>query len=171
MVDARLSRVLVAIRDSGFADLKGARVSASIPVAEQLLNDLIAATLPSPGPLRAVTLHPLAGDRVKATVKLSRLDFLPPIALTLEIEGQPETPNSPLVLRIRSVPGLVSLASAALSMTTVLPAGVKLEDQRLFVDVRKLVERSGYAEVVPFLGAVRVTTEEGRLILDVTLQV
>jgi hypothetical protein len=171
MGDAPLSRVLEALRDSGFADLKGARVSASIPIAERLLNTLIAATLPSSGPLRSATVRPLAGNRVKANVKIARLEFLPPVGLTLKIERQPEMPDSPLVFRVLSLPGVVSLASAALSMTTLLPAGVKLEHQRLFVDLRVLLERLGYGAVVPFLESVRVTTEEGRLILDVTMRV
>ena len=173
MADPRLARVLEALRSSQFADLKGARISASIPIAERLLNDLIAAALPASGALRTVTVQPLAGNRLKATVKLARPEFLPAIPLTLEIEQQPQLrpAESPLVLRVLSLPGLVTLASSVLSMTTLLPEGLKFEDQRLFVDVPTLLKRAGYGEVLPFLDSLNAATEENRLIVDATLRV
>jgi hypothetical protein len=171
MADARVSRVLEALRASQFADLKGARVSASIPIAESLLNELIAATLPPSIPLQRVTLHPKQGDRARVSAKLTRPEFLPPISLTLEIESQPAMPDSPLVLRVTSLPGLVALAGAALPVSTMLPPGVRLERQRVLVDMRMLLDRFGYGAIVPFLDTVKVTTEEGRLILDVDVRV
>jgi hypothetical protein len=171
MADARVSRVLEALQASRFADLKGARVSASIPIAESLINELIAATLPPSIPVRTVTLHPQQGNRARVTAKLTRPEFLPPISLTLEIESQPAMPDSPLVLRVSSLPGLVALAGAALPVSSALPPGVRLDGQRVLVDVKVLLERFGYGAIVPFLETVKVATEEGRLMLDVEVRV
>lgn len=170
MANPRLARILQQLRDTRFAELRGARVSASIPVPERLLNELIAATIPPGAVVSDVTVQPKAGNRLAVRAKLTRAEFLPPITLTIEIERQPELPDSPMVLRILSLPGLMSLAGAAVSLTSALPPGIRMEDQRVFVDLRVLLQRHGYDELVALIETVRITTEEGRLTADVTLR-
>ena len=46
-VDPRLLQILEQLRASRFAEIKGAHASFSIPVSERLLNEVIAATMPS----------------------------------------------------------------------------------------------------------------------------
>jgi hypothetical protein len=164
-------RLLEDLRASHFAALAGARVSASVPIPEALLNELVAAAIPAGGPVRDVSLHPKAGNRIAVRARLARADFLPPVTLTAEIERQPELPDGPLVLRILSLPGLMALAGAAMSMSSVLPPGVRMENQRLLVDLPVLLERRGYAEVLRFLESIHVKTEEGRVLVDVTARV
>lgn len=171
MANARLLRILEQLRASRFAELQGARVSASIPIPERLLNELVTASLPPGAPVRDVSVHPKAGNRLGVRAKLARADFLPPITLTVEIEQQPQLPDTPLVLRILSLPGLMSLAGAAVSFTSVLPPGVRMENQRLFVDLRVLLQRHGYDELVALIDGLRLTTEEGKLTADVSLRV
>ena len=163
--------MLEQLRASPFAGLAGTRLSATIPIAERLLNDLLAAALPSSAPVRDVSVQPKSSNRLRIKAKLTRAEFLPPISLTLEIESQPVLPDSPLVLRILSLPGLMSLAGAALSISTLLPPGIKVQDQRVLVDVRAVLERYGYGEIVRYVESLRVTTEEGKLVLDVQLRV
>ncbi len=167
----RLDRIVEQLRASRFAELNGARASASIPLSERLLNDILAAVVPASAPVRDVSVQPKAGNRLRVSAKLARADFLPPISLTLEIERQSEPPSSPLVLRVLSFPGLMALAGAAFSMATLLPPGIRLEGQRLHVDVGVLLERHGYGEMLPHLESLQVSTEEGRLVLDVSLRV
>ena len=164
-------RLLAQLRASKFAELKGARVTAILPVPERLLNEVIAAALPPSAPVRDLEVTVLDGNRLTVRAKLTKADFLPPIKLTLEIEGQPEPPDGVLVLRVASVPGLMPFASAALSMFATLPPGVRLEGERLFVGLRVLLERNGLGEVLTYLESVRITTQAGRLLLDVALRV
>jgi hypothetical protein len=166
-----LIRLLGELRASQFAALAGARVSASVPIPEALLNELVTAAIPAGGPVRDLSLHPKAGNRIAVRAKLARADFLPPVTLTAEIERQPDLPDGPLVLRILSLPGLMALAGAAMSMASVLPQGVRMENQRLLVDLPVLLERRGYGEVLPFLESIHVKTEEGRVLVDVTARV
>ena len=42
---------------SGFADIAGTQVTATIPVSERLINQIIAANLPPGGALRHAELH------------------------------------------------------------------------------------------------------------------
>jgi hypothetical protein len=171
MPNPRVLRILEELRATRFADLQGARVSASIPISERLLNSLVAASLPPGAVVRDVTLHPKAGNRISVRARIARADFLPPLTVTAEIERQPELPDGPLVLRVLSLPGLMALAGAAVSLTAALPPGVRLDEGRLFVDVRILLQRHGLDEWLALMESLRVTAEEGRLIADVTLRV
>lgn len=171
MTNPRIQSLVHELRRSNFAELHGARVTATIPIAERLINELIAVALPRSAPVRDVLVHPLPGNRIAVRARLSRADFLPPITLTAEIERQPELPDAPLVLRVLSLPGLLSIAAAATSFLATLPPGVRMDNQRVLVDLPLLLERHGFGEWVRYLEMVRITTEEGRLIADVALRV
>lgn len=168
--DPRLLQILEQLRASRFAEIKGARASFSIPVSERLLNELIAATMPSTAPLRDVHVRPQAANRLAVRAKASRLDFLPPVTISLQIEQQPHLPDTPLVVRILSLPGLLSLAGSLLSPSS-LPPGIRLDRERVLVDVRQLLERQGFGEIVPLIERLQVSSEEGRLLLDVDIRV
>lgn len=171
MRPAALSRLLEDLRRARFAPLAGARISATIPLDEELVNSLVAAALPDNAQVRSVRVEPRLSNRLRVSARLTRAEFLPPISLTLEIEQQPVLPDAPLVLRVLSLPALMSLAGAALSSSARLPAGITIHDQRVHVDVALLLERAGFGEIVPFVESLQVTTAEGRLVLDVTLRV
>ena len=169
-MDPRLSGILDRLRASGFAEVKGARASLSIPVSEAILNELITAALPASGSLRDLHVRPRAGNRLAVRARASRLDFLPPMTISLQIEGQPRLPDTPLVVRILSMPGLLSVAGSMLSPSS-LPPGIRLERERVLVDVRQLLEAKGFAEIVPLIERLQVSSEEGRLLIDVDIQV
>ena len=171
MADPRLLRLVDELRTTRFAELAGAQVSATIPVSARLLNELMVALIPPGAPVRSVKVQLQAGNRLALRVKLARLEFLPPVTVTLEVEQQPKLPDSPLVLRVLSLPGLASLAGAAASLTTVLPPGVRLQDQRLFVDPVLLLRHHGYGEILPYLHDISVTTDADRLVLTVDARV
>ena len=164
-------RVLEGLRASRVAELKGARVFAAVPLSERLLNDLLTAALPASLVVRDVTVHPKADNRILVRGRLTQAAFLPPLSLTMEIEQQPELPDGPLVLRVLSLPGLVSLAGAALPIASMLPPGVRFEQQRILVNVRILLERAGLSEVVPLIETLKIKSEEGRLVADVGVRV
>jgi hypothetical protein len=168
-MDARLIGILDRLRASGFAEVKGARASLSIPVSEALLNELITAALPAGGPLRDLHVRPQAGNRLAVRARASRLDFLPPMTISLQIEGQPLLPDTPLVVRILSMPGLLSVAGSMLSPNS-LPPGIRMERERVLVDVRQLLEARGFGEIVPLIERLQVSSEEGRLLIDVDIQ-
>ena len=169
-MDPRLIGILERLRASGFAEVKGARASLSIPVSEAILNELITAALPAGGPLRDLHVRPQAGNRLAVRARASRLDFLPPMTISLQIEGQPRLPDTPLVVRILSMPGLLSVAGSMLSPGS-LPPGIRLERERVLVDLRQLLEGKGFAAIVPLIERLQVSSEEGRLLIDVDLQV
>jgi hypothetical protein len=169
-VDPRLLAIVEQLRASQFAAVKGARVSLSIPVPEALLNELIATMMPASAPVRELRVRPQAANRLAVRARASRLDFLPPVTISLQIEQQPQLPDTPLVVRILSLPGLLSVAGALLSPGS-LPAGIRLDRDRVLIDVRQLIEKQGFADIVPLIERLHVSSEDGRLLLDVDVRV
>jgi hypothetical protein len=170
VLDPRLLAILEQLRASRFAALQGTRAALSIPVPEPLLNELIATAIPPSAPVRDLHIRPQAANRLAVRARASRLEFLPPVTISLQIEQQPQLPDTPLVIRILSLPGLLSIASSLLSPSS-LPPGIRLDRDRILVDVRQLLESKGFAEVVPLIERLHVTSEEGRLRLDVDMKV
>lgn len=170
MADPRLTRVLEQLRASRFADVKGARLSLSIPIGERLLNEIVAASLPPSLPVRDVSVRPRPANTIQLKVPVPKLDFLPPVTVTLEIDQQPRLPDTPLGLRVRSFPGLTSIASSFLAPDK-LPPGVRLQGDRLFVDLRELLDRAGYGDVVPLIERLQIASEDGRLLVEVDARV
>lgn len=169
MPDPRVVRLLEQLRASRFAGLQGARISASIPVAAGLLNDIVTAGIPPSAAVRDVTVLPKHDNHIAVRARLALASFLPPVTVTLRIERQPQLPDSPLVLRILSLPALLSLGGGMLA--SALPHGIRLEDQRLLIDVAVLLDRAGYGDLAQYVETLRVGSEDGRLLFDVTLRV
>lgn len=162
-----LYAILGSLQSTGFRDLAGAHVSASIPVAERLINELVAASMPSHVPVREAHVHPEAGNRfaVRLTPKSG---FLPSLTIKLAIERQPDLPASPeLVLRMASLGGLFGIAAAAFPIAQMLPPGVRLDGELIYIDLRAMAAQRGAADLFQYLRQVRVTTDDGRAILHV----
>jgi hypothetical protein len=158
-----LAPLLETLRASRFRELAGARLSGTIPVAESLLNSLVAATLPAHAPVRSVTLHPEAADGLSVRIT-AKAALIPPITLKLAIESQPQLPGSPiLTLRMVTLGGLFGLASGAIA--GMLPPGVTLAGERILIDLGALARQRGHGEIFEYLQRLEVHTEQGRLLL------
>jgi hypothetical protein len=159
----RFIEILRQMATTRFRDLAGARLTADMPVSERLVNELLAVTLPPGAPVRTVTIHPEAQDRLTVRI-VPKMPLLPPFALKLAIEGQPRLPVSPvLVLRMVTLGGLFGLASGA--VTGMLPPGVRLEGERILVDLRSIAATRGFADLFDYLNDVQVHSDDGRLIV------
>jgi hypothetical protein len=158
-----LTALLLNLRDAGFRDLAGTRISGSIPVSERLLNQLVAATMPKNLPVREVTVRPEPGNRFSLRIS-PRAAFLPQLTVKLEIEKQAQFPTSPeIVLRMATMGGLLGLAGAAFPIASMLPPGVRLEGERIVVDLRELARREGVADMLELVRELDISTDEGRV--------
>ncbi len=165
MSEINLPDLVRRLRASGFRDLTGATVTAAVPVSEHLLNELIAASLPSRAPVRSVSIRPEAGNHFSVRL-VPKAALLPAITLKLAIEQQPQLPSSPIVvLRMVTLGGLFGLASGAIA--GLLPPGVTLQGERLFVDLRTIAAQHGAEEAFQYLTALQIETEAGRVALRV----
>ena len=153
-------------QSDGFPDLAGTAVSAAIPISDQLISRVIAERIPSTAPVREVLLAAHAGNQITIRVRVTKPGFLPPIQMRLAIEQQPVLPGSPiLVLGIVSQ-GLASLAVNALKFVDVLPPGVRVDGRRFIIDLATLLERYGAAEVLTYLTDLKMTTLDGRVVVE-----
>ena len=152
-------------------DIQGARLSLSIPITERLLNALVAATLPPAARVRDLSIHPQHGNRFVVRMKVPGVSFLPPVSVTVVIEQQPAPPDSPLVLRLTTWPGLMRMIGAALPLASFLPPGVRMEQERILVDLNALAERHGYGDLVPLVKSLQIRTEASVVVVEAEARV
>ena len=162
-----LQRILQQLLATGFGDIAGARLFATVPIAESLLNQVIRDTMPSNLPVRDVSVRPEDGNVL--SVRLTpRAMLIPAITLKLNIERQPQIPTSPvLVLRLATMPGILGLAGAALPLERMLPPGVRMQGEVIMVDLEAMARQHGFEQYFPHLRQLRVTTDRGRVLLTI----
>jgi len=149
---------------SGFADIAGTQVTATIPISERLINQVIAANLPSGGALRHAELHAQPGERLTLRVALARPSFVPPFNVNLEIERQAQLPDSPvIVLKLVGAGGLMAMAGSVAGLGTGLPPGMRLDGDRIHVDLRAMLRPHGADTLLDLLEELYIATGEGVL--------
>jgi hypothetical protein len=164
-MDPRLAALFTRQRENGFSDLRGAHGDLTIPISDRLLNDAAAAALPPSAPVRDLRLAAHAGNRIGVRFKIASASFLPPLNLTVVIDRQPELPASPVLVLKLEMGGLLSLAGPALRFLDALPAGIRVEQERIYLDLAVLLAERGLAELLQYVEKVQVTTTQGALVL------
>jgi hypothetical protein len=155
---------------AGLPGLAGASGRAVIPVAESLLNALIARSLPATGHVRELTLEPLYGNRLKLRLRVNVGGMALPFSLTVMIDEQPVLPQHPvLTLRLSGLPPMLTGAIGRLA--TVLPPGLTVAGNRLLLNLHTLLAPRGQADVLRYVSALEVTTEPQHVILSVHVSV
>ena len=151
---------------TNFAGLAGAHASFTIPISDRLLSRIIADRLPRSSPVSELQLHAEDGNQMVVSVKLGRLAFLPPVRIRLTIERQPDLPASPILVLRMVLEGVAALAGPALRFLEGLPPGVRLEQDRLHVDLATLLRHYGAEAALSFVTALELTTAAGRVIVS-----
>lgn len=147
--------------------MAGARASATLPLSDRLVSRLVSQSLPASAPISDLDLRAQGGNRFSARVRLTRPALMPPITVNLAIEQQPALPSNPVfALRLLST-GLLSFAGAAMRFLNVLPPGIRMEGDLIYIDLRTLLEQRGLAQHLHYLDHLELTTETGRFVLSV----
>ena len=88
------------------------------------------------------------------------------------IDKQPSLPDDPVLgLTLSGMGGLLRFAGPAAGFFKVLPPGVRMEGERVFVDLRAALAPHGLTPVLNYLKDVAVGTEEGQLVVVFALGV
>jgi hypothetical protein len=166
------STLLGDLQASAFRDIAGSRVSARIPVSRALLNRLVAAALDGKGaPVRGVDVQPRAGDQFDVVITVS-WTFVPPLKAAFSVDQQPSFPALPvLVLRWSFLGAVGGLAARLITLLDRLPAGVRLDKDRLVLDIAVLAARSSAAALLPYVRALELHTLDDRAVIDLELEV
>ena len=166
-MDPRLEAILAEQLGAGLPGLAGSDAHAAVRLSDQLVNQIAAALLPRDGAVRTVTLHARGGNAIDVSVTLAKPAFLPAMHVHLTIERQPTLPGDPvLALRIAGGAGSL-LRMAGPLLTGSLPPGVRLEHDLVLVDVRALLAEHGHSSHLSYVRELRVTTEEGAIVVNV----
>ena len=163
---SNVSDILDDLQRSGFRDLAGAHGAAHVPVSRELLNRIVAQAVEGHRAVRRVEIQPRPGDRFDVIVTPAWA-LVPPLTIALVVDRQPEFPGSPiLVLRWSFAAGLDAIAAQFTSaLNDRLPAGVRLDYDRVLVDIAALGAR--YApQALPYVAALRLRTVEDRAVID-----
>lgn len=165
-VPVDVSQIVAQLQASGFQDVAGTRVSARIPVSGALLNQIIADALRGTStPVRSVRVRPLTGEQFEAVVTTS-MPFVPPLTVQVAVDQQPRFPASPfLVLRWSFLGGLGAIGARLLGAMEKLPPGVRLDGDRLMLDIPVLAARSPAASMLQYLRTLEVHTLDDRLVI------
>jgi hypothetical protein len=171
-VDDILAAILRQQASAGFPDLAGTDVSATIPVSDRLLTEIIGRMLPASSPIQDVRLEAQAGDTIKVSLRASAARLSLPLSMVLMIDRQPELPHDPNVgLRLAGMPLALSLAGPLTKFLGFLPPGITIDGDRLTVDVATLLTRHGRGDVLRHLTALRLTTTPGAVVVSLRGQV
>ena len=154
--------------DSNFSELRGMTADFSIPIPEPLLNELLKTTLQENKTVSAVDLSIHSQNRLAANIRMNAFPW--PLNLKLKLDTSVDLASyaSP---KMRAWLENNRLLGSLGSMFNILPEGVKLYDDQLVIDIGALLrapEQKRLLELVKFIG---VTTEEGRMILDIKVEV
>jgi hypothetical protein len=165
-------QLLAYLKSSAFRDLAGSRVSARVPVSRSLLNRVAEDALRgSTAPVRGVDIRPRAGDEFDVLITLT-WPFVPPLKVTFVVERQPELPTSPiLVLRWSLLGPMGAIASRLMASFDRLPPGVRLDGNRLLLDLPRLADPELSALLLPVLKSLRIHTLDDRAVVDLELEI
>jgi hypothetical protein len=148
-------------------DIAGTTLTGEIPLSDALVNRLIAERLANHPQVSSVRVQAEEGDRV-AVLVTPRSRLMPPVKISALVERQPEFPGAPVLRLHWTMPALgplAMLAAPALAFFKALPPGIRVEGDRLFVDVRQLLESRGLGEVVGMIRRADIHTRRGGFVV------
>jgi hypothetical protein len=153
----------------------GTHISARVPVSRPLLNRLVKGALGKMSAhVRDVDIQPRAGDSFDVLITVS-WPFVPAIKVSFAVESQPRFPASPvLVLRWSLLGAVGAFASRFIASLDRLPAGVRLDGDRLLLnidDIARLAEGAAAASWLPYVRSLELHTVDDRFVLDLELEI
>ena len=169
-MNERVSQLLRQLMIGGFSELAGTDASIALPVSKRLLNDLISAALPPSVPVRDLDVTPLDGDRFLVRCRIGSSPFLPPLKLNIAVDRQPEFPESPILALRPESTALMLLAGPVLRMMA-LPPWIRIEQDRIHVDLLAFAAQYRLAQYAPFIESLRVNTVAGIVTLSVQARI
>jgi hypothetical protein len=162
------SRVTLAdiVRERLGVDIRtfaGAHVSGELPLSDDLVNQLIGERLANHPQVAGIRVQAQEGDAVAIQV-VPRARMMPPLRILARIERQPEFPQNPVLLLRWSMPAagpLALFAAPVLSYFKAMPNGIRMDGDRIAVDVRELLRSRGFDDVIGYIRGAAIHTRPG----------
>lgn len=156
------------IINNNFSELKGATVDASVPLPQDLINEIMVAALMGSKNIASVhaSVHPQ--NRISVDVKTTILPWPLHLKLKLDTSVDLASYSSP---KLRAWMENNRLLGSLGSLFNALPEGVKLYGDQIVIDLGTFLRTPEQKRILEFTKSVGIHTETGRLILDVRLEV
>jgi hypothetical protein len=152
--------------DNKFAELPGLTVDASIPVPEQLINELNAAAIRGNANISSLAVSIYRGNRVFVILKTRLWPW--PLELTLRLDHQVDLRGSPRVwARLENKVLLARIGS----FLNVLPAGIDIRSDMVVLDIAALLPAPDLKRMLELIKSAEIRTEEGKVIFDAKIRV
>ena len=138
-----------------------------IPVPASLLNRFIAERLESNAQIASLHVEPQPGDAALIRV-VPRTRLVPAVTITAHIERQAEFPQDPRLLIRWSLPTagpLALFAGPVLSYFKRMPPGVRLDGDRVVIDVPEVLRSRGVEDVGALIRRLTVHSQPGGFIV------
>jgi hypothetical protein len=150
--------------DNNFSELPGLKVDATIPVSEQLVNEVIEASLRGNKNIEYCRVSIGGQNRVTANLKTPVWPW--PLNLKLKLFREVDFSGSPKVRAFLENNVLLGQLGALLK---VLPDGIVLYKDQISVDIGSFLntEQKRYLQLVK---SVEISTEPSTIIFDVKIQ-
>ena len=152
--------------DNNFSDLKGLAVDASIPVPEPLINEVVETALKGNRNITDCQVSISGQNRVSIHLKTGLLPW--PLNLKLRLDKSVDLRDSP---KIRALLENNLLLGTLGSFFKGLPSGISLSGNRVIVDLGAFLSKPEQKNFLDLIKSAEITTEEGKVILDVKLRV
>lgn len=150
----------------GFPDLAGSEGNAVVRVSARLLNSFITEEIRGSASIRELQVTPRANNRLGVRVVVAKPSFLPPITLEVLIDKQPSLPGDPVLgMTLSGLGGLLRFAGPAAGFFKSLPPGVRMDGERVFVDLRAALAPHGLTSALDYVKDIAVGSEDGRVVV------
>lgn len=151
-----------------FSDLKGTSVSASVPVPEYLINDIVGAALEGNKTISSCQISLYSQNHVDVSLKTKLLPWVLLLKLKLDRSVDFASFGSP---KIRAWLENNRLLGSLGSFFNILPEGIKLYGNQVVLDLGTFLPTSEQKRLLQLIKSVDIQTEEGRAIFDIKAEV
>ena len=163
-----MDQIFQRIVDNNFSELKGAVANASVPVRRSLINDFIEVLLRGNQKIAScmVSIHPQ--NRVSVDLKTRMFPW--PLHLKLKLDKSVDFASyaSP---KLRAWMENNRLLGSLGSMFNVLPEGIKIYGNQVVLDLGAFLRMQDQKRILNLVKSVDISTEDGKMILDVKIEI
>jgi hypothetical protein len=161
-MDAIFQRLI----EDNFSDLTGLTVDASIPVPEQIVNEIIEAALRGNKNIHECRVS--IGGQNKVSVNLKTPLWLWPLNIKLKLETSIDFTSSPKARAVLENNVLLGKLGALFKL---LPDGINIQGNQVIVDVRAFLETPEQRKMLDLIKSVEIRTEPAKVIFDIKIKV
>jgi hypothetical protein len=152
--------------ESNFSDLRGLTVDASVPVPQQLVNEIIAAVIQGNANIHDFEAIVHRQNRVSINLKTPLWPW--PLELKLRLDDRVDFSGSP---KIRAwLESNILLARIGSSLKA-LPAGISIHHDQVLADIESFLSTPEQKRLLGWIRSVEIKTDEGKMIFDIKILV